>query len=546
MSTKNNRKEFITSCIVTVILSAAVLMGLIFHETWYDEAQAYLIARDASLHDILFYLPHYEGHPPLWHLLLKGVIALGVPYPVSLKAVQFFLYEAVIIIIEFRSPFSRFMKTIMPLSFYLIYQYAVVSRPYILLLLGCLLTAMAYKKRKEKPFLYIMSLFVMCLGHSYGIAMAGGIVVSDMTGECIRQRSLKNGLSDVLKNTKLLVSYVILLAGALLVIADIIPRSDAFGTSIVSARNHSIFVTFLLTWFYIPSETMFTSFSSQLINLQKEKNPIGEVVGAVVISAIIWAVLLRICHRRKMAAELLIPYLFVSFILTSYSYAHHFGIFLMFLIFILWTAEEKEPIRLSEIREPLVKAGLSESLFKKIVSIAAAAFICINLYWDGCSYYRELTMPYDASVGLARWIKDNGLEDRKLLASWSKTDTHVFSASAFASEAYFDKNIYYNMYKDQTYMSHIMATEEDINTELEYMRSFGAPDFMICDSPLEVSDICKTFGLTEKYIAEAYHGKGRKIFKDKDVTTDVFVYCTMDTYRELYGKDYVIPSYKES
>jgi len=155
-------------------------------------------------------------------------------------------------------------------------------------------------------------------------------------------------------------------------------------------------------------------------------------------------------------------------------------------------------------------------------------------------------MPYDASVGLARWIKDNGLEDRKLLASWSKTDTHVFSASAFASEAYFDKNIYYNMYKDQTYMSHIMATEEDIKTELEYMRSFGAPDFVICDSPLEVSDICKTFGLTEKYIAEAYHGKGRKIFKDKDVTTDVFVYCTMDTYRELYGKDYVIPSYKES
>lgn len=546
MNIKNNKKELMTSFIVTAVFSVIVLIGLIFHETWYDEVQAYLIARDASLHDILFYLPHYEGHPPLWHLLLKGMIALGVPFPFSLKAVQFLLYEAVLVLIEFRSPFNRFMKTVMPLSFYLVYQYAVVSRPYILLTLGCILTAIAYKKRKDKPFLYIAALFLMCLSHSYGIAMAGGIVVSDMAGECIRQRSLKNGVLDVLKNKKLLVSYIMLLAGALLIIAEIIPRSDAFGTSIVSARKHSVIFTFFLTWFYIPSENLITSFSSQLINLQSEVNPVGEVIGAFLISSIIWAVLIRICYRRKIVAELLIPYLFVSFILTSYSYAHHFGVFLMLMIFTLWVAMEKEPIKLSEFSEPLLKAGVSEAFFKKSVTAVAAIFVVINLYWDGFSYYRELTLPYDASVGLAQWIKDNDLEGKKLIASWSRTDTHVYSASAYASEAYFDKNIYYNIYKDQSYMSHIMATEEDMENEYEYMRSFGPPDFMICDSPLETTRICETLGLSDKYIAEAYHGKGIKIFKEKDITTDVFVCCTLDTYRELYGKDYVIPSYKES
>ena len=194
----------------------------------------------------------------------------------------------------------------------------------------------------------------------------------------------------------------------------------------------------------------------------------------------------------------------------------------------------------------LFRSGVSETFFKKTVKIVAAIFVVINLYWDGFSYYHELTLPYDASVGLAQWIKDNDLEGKKLIASWSRTDTHVYSAAAYASEAYFDKNIYYNIYKDQSYMSHIMATEEDMENEYEYMRSFGDPDFMICDSPLETTRICETLGLNEKYIAEAYHGKGIKIFKEKDITTDVYVYCTMDTYRELYGKDYVIPSYKES
>ncbi len=545
MNIKTEKKGFITSCIATAVFSAIVLIGLIFHETWYDEVQAYMIARDASLHDILFYLPHYEGHPPLWHLLLKGAIALGIPFPFALKGVQFALYATVIAIIQFRSPFSRLMKTIIPMSFYLMYQYAVVSRPYILLALGCLLTAMAYKKRKEKPAFYIIALFVMCLSHSYGIALAGGIVLSDITGECIRQRSVKNGALDVLNNKKLLVSYIILLAGALLLIAEIIPRSDAFGTSIVRSSNHSIIVSFLLSWFYVPSENLFTSFSSQLISLQNENNPIGEVIGAVVISTAIWAVLLRICYKRKMVAELLIPYLCVSFLITSYSYAHHFGVFLMFLLFILWTATDKEAIRLSEFTEPLAKAGLSESFVRKTVPAAAAAFVCINLYWNGCSYYRELTMPYDAAPALADWIKENGLENKKLLATWSKTDSHVFTASAYASEAYFDKNIYYNIYKDLSYMTHIMATDEDMEQEYEYMRSFGAPDYIICDSPSETITVCDILGLDEKYVAEAYTGKGRKIFKDKDIQNDVFVYCTKETYRELYGKDYEIPSYKK-
>ena len=106
-----------------------------------------------------------------------------------MASVQFICYEAVLIMIEFFSPFSRPAKIIIPMSFFIVYQYGVTSRPYILLLFAALATAAAYSERKNKPLRYTLALILMCLCHSYGIALAGGIVVADMVGEAIRQRS---------------------------------------------------------------------------------------------------------------------------------------------------------------------------------------------------------------------------------------------------------------------------------------------------------------------------------------------------------------------
>lgn len=64
--TDKNRKR-VYSCVL-LIYCALHLALTVFHEPWYDEAEAWQIARCASIKDILFTIPHYEGHPPLWHL----------------------------------------------------------------------------------------------------------------------------------------------------------------------------------------------------------------------------------------------------------------------------------------------------------------------------------------------------------------------------------------------------------------------------------------------------------------------------------------------
>jgi len=60
------RPEIFFSCCISLFLALFPR----FHEPWFDEAQAWQIAKCASLKDILFTIPHYEGHTPLWHLIL--------------------------------------------------------------------------------------------------------------------------------------------------------------------------------------------------------------------------------------------------------------------------------------------------------------------------------------------------------------------------------------------------------------------------------------------------------------------------------------------
>ena len=50
-------------CIVLAAYVIVVATVMCFHEPWFDEAQAWLIARDCSWREMILERPHYEGHP---------------------------------------------------------------------------------------------------------------------------------------------------------------------------------------------------------------------------------------------------------------------------------------------------------------------------------------------------------------------------------------------------------------------------------------------------------------------------------------------------
>src|SRR5580700_15313 len=69
--------------LIYMALSAyALLVALTIHrhEPWSDEAQSWLLGRDASLPWLWGHLLHYEGTPGLWQTLVHALIRLGLSY----------------------------------------------------------------------------------------------------------------------------------------------------------------------------------------------------------------------------------------------------------------------------------------------------------------------------------------------------------------------------------------------------------------------------------------------------------------------------------
>ena len=55
---------------LALIIYAAAHLGMaLAHEPFFDEAEAWQIARSVSLKTLFLETTHYEGHPPLWHLI---------------------------------------------------------------------------------------------------------------------------------------------------------------------------------------------------------------------------------------------------------------------------------------------------------------------------------------------------------------------------------------------------------------------------------------------------------------------------------------------
>lgn len=171
--TERNRK-CVYSCVLLMYCALHLVMTL-FHEPWYDEAEAWQIARCASIKDILFTIPHYEGHPPLWHLILAIPAKLNLPYELSLSLISLLFSALAVALFLKYVHFPEWVKVFVPFTYFAFYQYSVIARPYCMMMLAFVLMAITWQGRNTKPIEFVLSMAFLCLTSSYGIIIAGGI-----------------------------------------------------------------------------------------------------------------------------------------------------------------------------------------------------------------------------------------------------------------------------------------------------------------------------------------------------------------------------------
>lgn len=157
---------------IFVLYVLFLVWGVTNHESWADEAQSWLIARDADLATLFRLLPS-EGHPPLWYLLLMPFAKSGMSYA-TLKWISAILALCSVYLLLFRTRFHPLVKLLLPFGYVFLFEYARLGRSYSLIIFFIMAIASLYPKRFDRPLLFALCIVGLFNTHVlvFGYAMA--------------------------------------------------------------------------------------------------------------------------------------------------------------------------------------------------------------------------------------------------------------------------------------------------------------------------------------------------------------------------------------
>lgn len=150
-------------------------LGMMNHEMWRDELQAWLVARDSnSILNLLYNLKH-TGHPGLWYLCLY-FLAKITSNPQSAQLLNFVIISSTVYLFLFYSPFNILQKTLFCFGYFTLYEYGIISRSYGLGMFLVFLFCAFYCR--TKPSYIVLAIILAMLSHTSVYSLLIGMVLA--------------------------------------------------------------------------------------------------------------------------------------------------------------------------------------------------------------------------------------------------------------------------------------------------------------------------------------------------------------------------------
>ncbi len=547
---KNNLLEIIIFsifCISVIILSC-------FHEPWFDELQAWGISKD-TIFNILFVIPHYEGHPPLWHLLLKPFSVMNLYPDTGLKIVNFaFMLPAVWLLI-FKSKLPPPVRFLLPFTYFIFYQYSIISRPYCIYCLAMFLIACFYNTKNEHPFMFTTFLALLSLSCSFGMAVACGLSLVWII-ELIKS---KTPFKD-----KSFISLLILFIFACIIVVLIIPDKYNYQFANLCAKDN--IVRCIYSFLIMPADALIYDFynydnnSIHFIDFNYYINPTTNGVMAKLqvmfftgcfLGIILNTLLICFFIKTKNFLLFFIPYILFMVSGIYYISPHHAGLLTVLLISLFWIVFSKNDINLN-------------NGFKKLLVLFTVLTMGVQIYWSIFAGIHEIKYDFYPAKAQYNYIKQHRLDKYKLMADWqmigpliinnktkklyienginnrNKNTIHFLSNDysiitqqepeiqwiSTCINQYFNKNIFYNG-NNKLYTIHKYTTPSERLKIFNNWRNLGIPDIIV--DTLNINDVfLDKNSLSENYILlksfdykiifkNSYSSKSSKFYINKDL-----------------------------
>lgn len=374
--------------VLSLAFFALVLAGLVRHEMWRDELQAWLIARDSvSVPNLLFNL-RYEAHPPLWHFLLF-LISRVTSNPVFMQALHLCIATASIYIFARYSPFSRLQKALFAAGYFPFYEYAVISRCYALGVLLVFVFCALFPKRGEHPLLMPLLLFLTGITSLMGamVAMAlWPLLLWEAFGERAARRS------------EFLIAVCLFLLACVWTLNTINVPADAY---------YPIGPAFTFEHFFARVRYAMLPGHYQVFALRPLFGLPADSAGLTMLYLfeIVLVSLALLRRRAALFAYLAGSGMLLFFFYTQAVYPRHRGHLYLMLIIALWLAASLGGSRIKNARLAAVSDLAARALpFWLTLLLALQVPVGLKAYWN------DLRYPVSGIKAAADFIRKNGLQ----------------------------------------------------------------------------------------------------------------------------------------
>ena len=447
---KNIKKEYIIYgiiCLCFVVLSIIIAKA---HEPWADEAHAWLMARDTTLKDLFTFILHVDGHPALWHIILKIFQLFGLPYT-KMFIIPIIFSTLGVIVFEYKSKFPLVVKILLPFTYFIFYQYNIIARGYCLLFPLLCLIACVWEKKFDKPYLFTLLLVLLISTEAYTYIFSGMLFILYM------YEMIKNKY----KIKKYLPSIIIIIISFILTLLYVYPlKTNTFHPNAPTYFISDSFITSFIANNYIKASItifilLYASFAYFKMNKLKD---------------------------LVMLAFLLMPV--ICFYLFFYYNLWHFGIIFLLFLFITWIQDNA--------KEKFITG------FLIITCLIQCFFSYKTVTYD---YHNNYTGSKEAAEFLSNY-------------NYNNLKIYAVGFNSSSINAYFDKNIYDNWNKEygfflwntkSEYYKKSIKPENLIDSDVDIIVVSDFENY--CDYPMY--DYTK---LESKY--DSYHFDGNLYFEN--------------------------------
>jgi hypothetical protein len=395
--------------IITGVFFILSLIGILNHEMWRDEYQAWMVAADAHSLPQLFQNLKYEGNPALWHLFLY-LISSFTDNPFGMQLFHILISASFIFLFNKYAPFPLLLKILFSFGYYAFFEYNLISRSYGLGLLLVIAFCILYPNRQKYLFFIAAILFLLANDTIFGVILS--LCFSGMIFLEYVFHDRKSKISRI-PFSSLAVFLLIVFAGVVIGYLQIRPEPDNSFPTLYVTNYDPIRLKWALSrlvyaYFSFPDFSTIHFWNTNFFVSEERQFPIAIALIPILLWMIAFMRYRLVFVVYMLGTLVLLSFYYYTGLIWS-RYAGHLFLLLMACCWLVYYQKEK----------PYTNTLLNKLslLGNKIRMPFFILILAIHFCGGVTSYIMDLIYPFSTSARAAAYLRENNLTQYEIIGS---------------------------------------------------------------------------------------------------------------------------------